>query len=179
MEVQDESGERGERMARLSAHKILDGCAVMSFLEYPLGSTIHKEFRLHTFNTYADAFEENLLDNRPGTGLVVAFGERDGEAVRLSTRAGAEVSSEIVWAFGDEVLGFEETRTDGTGGPAPATTRQFPSLRIGDRPGRGRCGAPAYNIHLLQVGLCRVLHSLGEGSGGRRWPAPCSVRSPW
>lgn len=71
----DHFGERSETPVTISIHRILDGCAVMAFVEAPEAAHSSREFRLLTYNTLSGSYEENLLDNAAGTPLRLRFGQ--------------------------------------------------------------------------------------------------------
>ena len=59
------AGDWQSSKATLEAFRILDGCAVMAFLD----TGDHKEFLFLTHLTGAKKWETGVLDSRPGTGL--------------------------------------------------------------------------------------------------------------
>lgn len=84
------------RPATLTAHRILDGCAVLAFLTSGDGVNPYRDVRLLTWNTGAGRFEEDRLDNRGATGLRVLRGSGDGDTVRLETEEG---DRRTVWSL--------------------------------------------------------------------------------
>jgi hypothetical protein len=107
----DPSGAERVGTARLVGYRILDGCAVMTFLEYVAGGRVHKIFSLKTYNTYLDLFEETRLDNQPGTPMLMLYGGREDETLRLRTKRGIQPSLRHTWEFpadGKAVLNVEQ-----------------------------------------------------------------------
>ncbi len=74
--------------ARLAGYKVLDGCAVISFLRYEDAGKSVESFRFHTWNSQAKAFEETHLDNSPSRPLEVYYGAEDGGTVEGDTEDG-------------------------------------------------------------------------------------------
>ncbi len=65
--------------ASIRTHKVLDGCAVISFLEYELADKKYKSFSLKTYNTYASQFEDGRLSNDKNNTYQTYFGNnKDG-----------------------------------------------------------------------------------------------------
>jgi len=112
-----DSGTERTSVARLVGYRVLDGCAVMTFLEYVSGGRVRKTFSLKTFNTYVDLFEEISLDNQPGTSLRMLYGSREDGRIQMRTRSGIQPSFRHTWDFPGEdraVLTVEQ----GAGGAA-------------------------------------------------------------
>lgn len=89
--VQDttHAGDQSDVVADMSIHRILDGCAVMAFLHAPDAPAATREFRLLTWNSIAEGYEENLLDNEPESPFRVRFGPHTpGGLVLQNTGAG-------------------------------------------------------------------------------------------
>ena len=107
VEVAGESDAPAESSATLTVHRILDGCAVMGFLEYPVAGRIHKEFLFWTFNTYAGKYEQNLLDSREGSLLMLYYGDGSDGVVELKLREGGR---KIAWDLSEAgAVRFEES----------------------------------------------------------------------
>jgi hypothetical protein len=125
----DDSGTERTSVARLVGYRVLDGCAVMTFLEYVSDGRVRKTFSLKTFNTYADLFEETSLDNQPGTPLRILYGNREDGTIQLRTRSGIQPSLRHTWHFPDEdstVLTIEQ----GAGGAAWRTVATIELTRV-------------------------------------------------
>ncbi len=109
--------------ATLRAYKVLDGCAVISFLEYGRGKERHLEFGFSSYNTYASKLEHARLDNRPGTGLEQLYGARDGDKLILSRVAG-EASHRQEWSLDDDDrIELRESYENGKAGLSMTLTR--------------------------------------------------------
>jgi hypothetical protein len=95
----DSSGTERTSVAQLAGYRVLDGCAIMTFLEYVSGGRVHRSFSIKTFNTYIDQFEELHLDNQPDSQVRILYGGREGDAFRLSTRSGVHPPVRHAWKF--------------------------------------------------------------------------------
>jgi len=96
---------RARVSAKMSVYKILDGCAVIQFLEYELDEKTHRNFSMLTYNAVAKRFEELSLDNRVGTAAEVRHGAIAGGVLELQApESTAEKSSmtKTVWTLPSE-----------------------------------------------------------------------------
>jgi hypothetical protein len=110
----DHFGVRAEHPATLSIHRILDGCAVMAFTHAPTAQPATREFRLLTFNTVTGKFEENLLDNEPGTPFRLRFGEHDAGSLQFEN---SDEGHRASWSSAaDGTLTIREFRVPAAGG---------------------------------------------------------------
>lgn len=98
----DDSGTERTSVAQLVGYRVLDGCAIITFLEFVSGGRVHKIFSMKTYNTYIDQFEELSLDNQPdGRVRLLYGGEQDG-TIQLSTRSGVQPAVRHTWEFPGE-----------------------------------------------------------------------------
>lgn len=80
-----DAGAWVEFPARLTAWRILGGCAVLARLETEAAGVRRESLHLLTWNTRAERFEEELLDSRPESPLeVYRGGETDGTVELLA-----------------------------------------------------------------------------------------------
>jgi len=70
----DADGGWTEGPARLTGWRVLGGCAVLAHIERHGGAGPRESLHLLTWNTRAERFEEDRLDDRPGTPLEVYYG---------------------------------------------------------------------------------------------------------
>lgn len=90
----DERGDWHTTSASMAGYKVLDGCAVIRFLEYATKSGTHKQFGILTYNTAKDAFEDTHLDNSNATAVDLLYGNRDGETIMLQSER-----QKYIWKF--------------------------------------------------------------------------------
>ena len=67
--------------ASIATHKVLDGCAVISFLEYEIAGNKHKNFSLKTYNTYANQYEDGRLSNDKNSTYRSYFGNKGADGI--------------------------------------------------------------------------------------------------
>jgi len=95
-------GSWSEAPARLTGWRVLGGCAVLARLEVEAGRDPRESIHLLTWNTSAERFEEDLLDDRPASGIEIFFGsERDG-SIELRPRGPEGEAAPAVrrlWSF--------------------------------------------------------------------------------
>lgn len=110
----DHFGTRSEQPVELSIHRILDGCAIMAFLSAPEATHSTREFRLLTYNTITESFEEDLLDNEPGTGMRLRFGRHDSGGIHFEN---TDEGHRATWSTDSSgALVIREFRVPGAGG---------------------------------------------------------------
>lgn len=81
--IKEENGSWKEHDAQLNTHKVLDGCAVFSFIE----ANQFKSFSLQTFNTFAKMYEETYLDNSKEGIVLLYYGtEQANKSLVLNPR---------------------------------------------------------------------------------------------
>ncbi|MFQ5528256.1 MAG: hypothetical protein ACE5GX_18630 [Thermoanaerobaculia bacterium] len=100
IEVRDESGGWQASDASLRGYRILDGCAVVSFLETFRGDEPHKVFSHMTFNAGKDAIEQGRLTGEPESGLELYLGGAVQDGLEMVRKAPADVSAvdrKILW----------------------------------------------------------------------------------
>jgi hypothetical protein len=115
--------------ASLVAYRILDGCAVISFLTYEVDGERVEEMAFHSFNTYVDRIEEARLDDRPGTGLRDLFGSVENGRLVLESHPDAPDRERVGWTFaGDDALELEIDALD-PGGETRVLTATFERVR--------------------------------------------------
>lgn len=116
LRVRDEAAWK-EAPARLVGHRILDGCAVLAFVESTLPEGAPQSFHHLTWNTYASVFEETVLDSRPDSPAEIYYGSDGDEGILLAPRAGddAAPTSRRRWVIdGDRIeLRVEREESDG------------------------------------------------------------------
>jgi len=95
----DSSGVERTSVAQMIGYRVLDGCAIMTFLEYVSGGRVHKSFSMKTFNTYVDLFEELHLDNQPDSQVLMLYGGKEDGSIQLRTRSGVQPSIRHTWTF--------------------------------------------------------------------------------
>lgn len=104
IEVIDDDS-RAKVSAKMSVYKILDGCAVLQFLEYELDGKTHRSFFMLTFNAAAKRFEELSLNNRVGTAAEVRHGAIAGGVLELQppeSTAEKSAMTKTVWTLPSE-----------------------------------------------------------------------------
>lgn len=100
--------------ASLVAYRILDGCAVLSFLTTDVAGEHVEELGFHSFNTYVEVLEEAHLDDRPGTGLRSLFGSAEGDTLVLAAPRDRDATEQRRWIFdGRSALRLEVETLDG------------------------------------------------------------------
>lgn len=110
----DHAGKRAEHEVTLTIHRILDGCAIMSFLYAPEAQPVTREFRLLTYNTLMKSYEENLLDNEPGSPLRVRFGNHNSDGLQFEN---STAGHRAAWSTtADGALTIREFRVPAAGG---------------------------------------------------------------
>jgi hypothetical protein len=104
-----------ESGATLRGLKVLDGCAVMTFLQYKDGDDIQKEFGFNTFQTSGKLFEQNLLDNRTGTVVRQLHGSSEDGLLVLQSGESDDFRERYSWKFidGGTIELTVETMDDG------------------------------------------------------------------
>ena len=129
--VLDSSGTERTSAAHLAGYRVLDGCAVMTFLEYVSGGRVHRSFSIKTFNTSIDLFEELHLDNQPDSQVRILYGGKEGGALRLSTRSGVHPPVRHAWTFPGEGRAVQNVER-GAGGAAwrPAETLELTRIPL-------------------------------------------------
>jgi len=95
----DAAGAERTSVAQLVGNRVLDGCAIMTLLEYVSGGRVHKSFSIKTFNTYIDQFEELYLDNQPGLRVRLLYGSNEDGTIQLRTRSGIQPAIRHTWEF--------------------------------------------------------------------------------
>lgn len=80
-------------------YKVLDGCAIISFLRFELLGTKHEVFHHLTWNTYANRFEATILEDSPITGAFLAYSAVDAENFVVQTQPD-ETGSQFRFTFG-------------------------------------------------------------------------------
>jgi hypothetical protein len=101
-------GEVDAAAASLDAYRVLDGCALVAFLD--IDSTPSKSrFFFLTFNTAKKGWETSFLDQRSGVGLVQFVSQ-------ASWNHGVAEEGELSWKVTGGALSYERTTTleDGT-----------------------------------------------------------------
>lgn len=110
----DHFAERSASPATVSIHRILDGCAIMVFVEVPEAAHSSREFRLLTYNTLSESYEENLLDNLAGTPLRLRYGQHGNNGIHFEN---TDDGHRATWSTDDDgVLSIREFRTPAAGG---------------------------------------------------------------
>ena len=99
--IHDSGSEPVQVGATLRGIKVLDGCAVMTFLQYEDGDGIRKEFGFSTFQTGVKLHEQNLLDNRPGTVVRQLYGSMKEDQLLLQSKESTEPKERYTWKFID------------------------------------------------------------------------------
>lgn len=99
--------------ATLTTHRILGGCASISFLEFARDGAIYKRFSHNTYNTVRHAFEVGELDNAPNATYQAFFGQKangqiDLRAENVDTKAPTDHRS--VWTITNDTFQFEDDR---------------------------------------------------------------------
>ncbi len=98
--------------ATLRAHKVLDGCSVIAFLEYTHSGNAYKSFSLFTYNKSKGQFVELWLDNQRGTHAAVLRGSEDGRVLTLLARGSTHLPKHVWTASEDfHTLRFESRTT--------------------------------------------------------------------
>lgn len=118
---------QGTAEARVRTWPVLDGCAVISLLDYQVDGRRFEEFSFKTYNTFAAAFEDNRLDDQPGTMLRQYYGSRTEETVTLVPADGAEETRSYRWHFSVGTIGMEVSTDEGV--EASATFRKASATR--------------------------------------------------
>ena len=92
---------------KFSAHRILDGCAIIAFYEYFIDGELHKEFKFFTFNTYINKYEEHTLANTEAARLKMYYGTTtDGDVVLqyFDQENGKYQPVNSTWILGDDTV---------------------------------------------------------------------------
>ena len=91
---------------KLDNYWALGGCSVMSFMEVDGNSEAsHKEFALHTFNTYAKMYEAGVLDNSLSSKYKAYYGQfSEGKELILNkvNQTDGSVEATYSWTFTGE-----------------------------------------------------------------------------
>lgn len=125
-------GEAAVLPARLDAWRLLDGCAVLARLTVEGGEGPGESIHLLTWNTYAQVFEESVLDDAPASLLEVYYGEPSAEGPAVLVLSGqhrAEPGTKRHrWTLESGEIRLEvETTRDGGRTWEPATAAVFPA----------------------------------------------------
>ena len=105
-----------ETNASLKTHKVLDGCAVISFLEYDRFGFPYKNFSLKSYNTSANKYEDGRLDNLEGSIYQSYFGDQKNGQIELSNfdlRTKQAGQGKYIWKIEADQISFEYHDKDG------------------------------------------------------------------
>ncbi|NNG15069.1 MAG: hypothetical protein HKM89_01225, partial [Gemmatimonadales bacterium] len=102
LRVRTADGAEREATGDLVGYKVLDGCAVLTFLKYQLDGESHQDFSFLTYNTYASAFEDDHLDNRRDTRVHMMYGQQAGNEIVLVTGPDVLPARRHRWNFSDD-----------------------------------------------------------------------------
>lgn len=93
--------------ASITTHKVLDGCAVISFLEYEMAGKTHKSFSLKTYNTFAKQYEDGRLDNDKNSTYQAYFGNKKEDTfslVAFDLESKSIENEQFEWTFANEKI---------------------------------------------------------------------------
>lgn len=87
--------------ATLKVYPVLDGCSILTFLTFEKGEEKIKSFSLKTFNTYANIYEEGVLDNQPNSPMSMRYGSESDQGLTFMNR---DRTIKSVWQGDEEEL---------------------------------------------------------------------------
>lgn len=99
VEVRGPDGGTASADAHLSGYRVLDGCAVITFLEYEMAGKRYEEFAFSTYNTFGEALQDTRLDNRPGTPVRNYYGATEDGALVLESSQREDHQERYRWTF--------------------------------------------------------------------------------
>ncbi len=74
---------------------------MLTFFKYELDGNSHQDLSFLTHNTYARAFEDDHLDNRPRTPVHMMYGQQDGSDIVFVTKPDILPARRHRWSFSD------------------------------------------------------------------------------
>lgn len=100
---QNEKWETSE--SQVEIYPVLDGCAIMVFMNYEEDGKVRKTFSLNTYNTYAGKYEEGILDNQSKSNFNIRYGDLADDTLTMTDTQGSVKSvwkkqkSKLSWDF--------------------------------------------------------------------------------
>lgn len=108
--IKNEQGEWEEVPASLDGYKVLEGCAVLNFLEYTIAGKRVEEFSHKTYNTGAQKFEDTRLDNRPDSPAKILFGDQNGSKMTFLSRNNSPTQERYSWLLDGDKMSLTVSR---------------------------------------------------------------------
>ncbi len=104
------AGKWSKSEAKMDIYPLLDGCAIVIFMDYEENGERMKSFSLNSWNTYAAKYEEGILDNQSGSNFNIRYGDLDNNTLTMIDK---DQSVKSVWKKDKSKLSWDFYEKDG------------------------------------------------------------------